>query len=208
MSKTISPNRSELIIIKKKITTAKKGYNLLKKKRDGLIMEFFKLFKNAKDLKSEMIDLYIESKKSLNRTRIISDDLRLRFYSKIVKSKNLIDFNSVNVMGLSIPQIKAKFKSRDLFERESSTFKSYNFNETIKKHEELLSKIIMVAEIETTLLKLLDEIKKTKRRVNGLEFNIIPNLEKNEKFVTLSLEEQERDNTVRLKKIKKKLAQS
>ncbi len=206
MSNNVSPNRSELMNTKKKISTAKNGHNLLKKKRDGLIIEFFKLFKNAKDLRSEMIDSFIKAKTSLTRTRILCDDLKLRFYSKTVDSNNLIDFNSTNVMGLTIPQIKAKFKNKDLFERGKTTYTNHNFSQTIKKYEDLLKKIIIVAEVETTLLKLLDEIEKTKRRVNGLEFNIIPGLEENKKFITLSLEEQERDNIIRLKKIKKKLA--
>lgn len=205
MSKTISPNRSELLKLKTKVKTASSGHKLLKKKRDGLVMDFFKLLENAKDLRSEMINVFKESQKSLRKTRILSYDLELKLYSKTTKGRNLIDFQSKNIMGLSVPQIKSEFKKRDLIERNRTIYSSHTMDDTIKKYEDLVNKIIIVAEVETAMIRLLNEIEKTKRRVNGLEFNIIPELKKAESFVRLSLEEQERDNTIRLKKIKAKL---
>ncbi len=205
MSKTISPNRSELLKLKTRVKTASKGHSLLKKKRDGLVMDFFKLLENAKDLRKDMIKTYISAEDSLKKTRILSYDLELKLYSKTTKGRNLIDFQSKNIMGLSVPQIKSDFKKRDLIERARTIYSSQTMDETIKQYENLVHQIIIVAEIETAMIRLLDEIEKTKRRVNGLEFNIIPELKASEKFVKLSLEEQERDNTIRLKKIKAKL---
>lgn len=205
MAETISPNRSELIKLKTKVTMAKKGHNLLKKKRDGLIMEFFKLLENAKDLKSEMIKSFSESEISLKKTRILNYDLELKIHAKTTKNRNLINFQNKNIMGLTIPQIKSEFKQRDLIERNKTIYSTFSLDDTTKKYEDLIEKIIIVAEIETAMIRLLNEIEKTKRRVNGLEFNIIPNLEKSQSFVKLSLEEMERDNTIRLKKIKAKI---
>lgn len=205
MATNISPNRSELLKLKSKIITAKKGHNLLKKKRDGLIMDFFALLANAKDLRSEMQDSFKSSSNSLKKTRILSYDLELKIYSKTTKGRNLVDFQSKNIMGLSVPQIKSEFESRDLVERNRTVYSSFTMDETIKEYEQLIKKIIIVAEVETAMVRLLTEIEKTKRRVNGLEFNIIPKLQENESFVKLSLEEQERDNVIRLKKIKSKL---
>lgn len=205
MSKVISPNRSELLKFKNKIKMASGGHKLLKKKRDGLILDFFQLLKNAKDLRSEMIESYLKANESLKRTRILSFDLELKMYSKTTKGRNLIDFQTKNIMGLSVPQIKSKFEKRDIIERNRTVYSSFTMDETIDKYEELVKKIIIVAEIETAMIRLLKEIEKTKRRVNGLEYTIIPNLKKGESFVKLSLEEQERDNIIRLKKIKAKL---
>jgi len=205
MSQTISPNRSELIKVRNKVKMASKGHALLKKKRDGLIMDFFKLLANAKDLRSEMIKSYNLAEESLKMTRILSYDLELKIYAKTTQGRNLIDFQSKNIMGLSVPQIKSEFEKRDLLERNRTIYSSFAMDDTIKKYENLVKQIIIIAEIETAMIRLLNEIEKTKRRVNGLEFNIIPNLNKSESFVKLSLEEQERDNTIRLKKIKSKL---
>ena len=69
--------------------------------------------------------------------------------------------------------------------------------------EKLLETIVRAAEVETTMKKLLDEIEKTKRRVNALEFKIIPELKESERFIKFSLEEMERENTTRLKHLKK-----
>ncbi len=205
MAKTISPNRSELIRLKNKVKTASKGHKLLKKKRDGLVIDFFKLLENAKDIRSEMIENFNTAKQSLKRTRILSYDLELKLYSKTTKGRNLIDFQSKNIMGLSVPRIKSEFKKRELIERNRTVYSSFTMDDTVKKYEELVNKIIITAEVETTMIRLLNEIEKTKRRVNGLEFNIIPQLRKAESFVALSLEEMERGNTIRLKKIKAKL---
>ena len=168
-------------------------------------MDFFKLLENAKDLRSEMIDNFKNAEKSLKRTRILSFDLELKIYGKTTEGRNLIDFQSKNIMGLNVPQIKSEFKSRDLIERNRTVYSSFTVDDTIQKYEQLVKKIIIVAEVETAMIRLLKEIEKTKRRVNGLEFNIVPELKKQMSFVKLSLEEQERDNIIRLKKIKAKL---
>ncbi len=69
-------------------------------------------------------------------------------------------------------------------------------------YEILVEKIILAAEIETTMKKLLEDIEKTKRRVNALEFKVIPELSEAKDFIVLRLEEMERENTFRLKRIK------
>lgn len=205
MSETISPNRSELLRLKGKISMAKKGHSLLKKKRDGLVMDFFKLLENAKDLRSEMIETFKQAKKSLTKTRILTFDLELKLYSKTTKGRNLVDFQSKNIMGLTVPEIKSEFAKRDLIERQKTIYSSYTMDETISKYEDLVKQIIVVAEVETAMIRLLKEIEKTKRRVNGLEFNILPKLEQQEAYVKLTLQEQERDAIIALKKIKAKI---
>lgn len=204
MAKQISPNRSELLKVKTKISMANRGHNLLKKKRDGLIMDFFKLLENAKDLRSEMINNFNQSQSLMKKTRILSYDVELKVYSKTTKGRNLIDFQNKNIMGLSVPEIKSTFEKRDLTNRNRTVYSSLVLDETIKSFEELVKQIIIIAEVETAMIRLLSEIEKTKRRVNGLEFKIIPDLKASESFVRLSLEEQERDNLISLKKIKSK----
>ena len=204
MSQSVSPNRSELLKLKTKIKTASRGHSLLKKKRDGLIMDFFALLGSAKDLRSEMISTFVQAQKSLQKTRILSYDIELKVHAVSSKGRNLIDFQSKNIMGLSVPQIKSTFEKRNLIEQNKTIYSSLALDSTMKLYEELVKKIIIVAEVETAMLRLINEIEKTKRRVNGLEYKIIPELKKTESFVKLSLEEQERDNLISLKKIKKK----
>ncbi len=89
----------------------------------------------------------------------------------------------------------------------SSASRSH-IDEATSAFEDLVETIIKAAEIETTMKKLLDEIEKTKRRVNALEFKVIPELQQAEAFIRLRLEEMERENIFRLKRIKQKAAKA
>ena len=205
MSEDISVNRSTLMNLKSKISMAKSGYSLLKKKRDGLIMEFFKMLDNSKDLREDMQKQFLKAKQNLNLARVYNDDLELKFLTTLSNKKDLINFQTKNIMGLTLPQIKMEFKKNEIVNKTTSYFTNDSIINVVKDYDTLIVKIIILAEIETTLLKLLAEIEKTKRRVNGLENTIIPNLEDNVKYVKLNLEEFERENIIRLKKIKNKL---
>ena len=204
MADVKSPNRSELLKTKKKIGMAKRGHSLLKKKRDGLVMSFFSLLENAKDLRGELTQARKEAEDSLRKTRIVSYDLEIKFLAKTTTGRDLIDFQTKNIMGLNIPQMKATFGERTLTERGKTVYASASIDETMEKYESLVQKIIIVAEVETAMIRLLKEIEKTKRRVNGLEHRIIPGQEAALSFIRLSLEEQERDNLITLKRIKSK----
>ena len=205
MAENVSPNRSELMRIKNKISMAKKGHSLLKKKRDGLVLDFFALFKNAQDIRKEMTQNYKEAVEALKKARILSYDLELKLYAKTTRGRNVLDFQTKNIMGLSVPQLKSEFTQRGVIERQRTPYAHYSTDEAIRKYEKVVEQIIIVAEIETAMIRLLNEIEKTKRRVNGLEFSIIPNLESSLSYISLVLDEQDRDTTIRLKKIKSKI---
>jgi len=87
-------------------------------------------------------------------------------------------------------------------ERGYGYYNSASIDETASAYENVVEKIILAAEVETSMRKLLKEIEKTKRRVNALEFNVIPNLDKVKAFISLRLEEMERENIFRMKRIK------
>lgn len=206
MATVVSANRSELLKLKDKSKMAQKGHGLLKKKRDGLIIDFFKLLEHAKDVRSEMNEALKKAQKELKDARINSYELELKLLSSGSQGRAVIDFQSKNIMGLSVPQIKSLFDKRNFVEQRKTPFASIHIRKTISAYDELLEKIVQVAEIETALIKLLKEIEKTKRRVNGLEFTIIPNLNESQAYVKLMLEEQERDALIALKKIRAKIA--
>ena len=202
MTQDVKPTRSELLKIRKQIGLATSGHKLLKKKRDGLILEFFKLYKKAKPLRNELVAVYGEAVEKLNIARVLRSDLNLKSIALAIKSSSELVIRQRNVMGVSVLNIEPPEIRKRLLERGFGTFNSIVVVQSSDAYEKVLEKIIEIAEYETSLKNMLIEIEKTKRRVNALEFNTIPVLEKQKAFITLRLEEMERENIFRMKRIK------
>lgn len=202
----VKPTRSELLNLKKRIKLAKNGHSLLKKKRDGLIMEFFEILKKAKSLRSEMVQDYLVAINKMNIARTIESDLYLKSLALAITKTPVIEAETKNIMGIKVPQIEQKSEIQKVL-----TDRGYGImtgssviDEAAHQYELVVEKAIKVSEIEISMKKLLEEIEKTKRRVNALEFAIIPKMEKTKEFIQLRLEEMERENIISLKHIKNK----
>jgi len=204
----IKPTRMELLKIKAKIRLAKSGYNLLKKKRDGLILEFFEALKSAKTLRQDLVKAFILANDKMNLTRMLESDLKIRSVAKAIKEHPRVELEQKNVVGVIVPRIRGEKVQKKLLERGYEVYSSAAINEAAEAYEKLTEHIITVAEVETTLRRLIAEIEKTKRRVNALEYNVIPNLERVSGIISFRLQEMERDNFTRLKLIKARLARS
>jgi V/A-type H+-transporting ATPase subunit D len=199
----VKPTRSELIKLKKKIKLAKSGYNLLKKKRDGLILDFFEVLKNAKTVRQELVQEYITALRKINIARAVESDLKIKSLAMAIKEIPSIELETKNIMGVVVPKIKGKDVQKALMERGYGLIaSSSSIDEAANAYEKVVEKIIRAAEVETAMKKLLQEIEKTKRRVNALEFSLIPKMQETEAFIRLRLEEMERENIFRLKRIK------
>ena len=202
MSQDVKPTRSELLKIKKQISLAKSGHKLLKKKRDGLILEFFKLYKKAKSLRDELHQLYGNAINHLNVARVLETDLKIKSIAYAIKEMKDIDITKKNVMGVSVLNIEPPSVRKQFLERGFGVFHSVSLSQASASYEKVVEKIVQIAEFETSLRKMLEEIEKTKRRVNALEFKTIPGLKHLQAFIQLRLEEMERENIFRMKRIK------
>jgi V/A-type H+/Na+-transporting ATPase subunit D len=201
----IKPTRSELIKLKNRIKLAKSGYKLLKKKRDGLILEFYEILNKTKSVRKEMAAKYAEATKKLNVARVVDGDLAIKSLSFAIRNRPKIDVKTKNIMGVVVPSIDSEHIKKSMLERGYGVLSTGSaINGAAESYEQLLEYIIIVAEVETSMIRLLQEIDKTKRRVNALEFEVIPKLEKTRKFIQLRLEEMERETVFRSKRIKKK----
>ena len=201
----IKPTRSELIKLKNKIKLASSGHKLLKKKRDGLVMEFFEVLKQVKTVREDLTKSYVESQKKLNIARILESDLKIKSLALAISEKPSMEVKTRNIVGVIVPKIETKTIDKNIQNRGYGFLNSTAINEVAASHEALVNKIIEAAEVETTIRKLLEEIEKTKRRVNALEFEVIPKMKKQASFITMRLEEMERENFSRLKVIKSRL---
>ena len=202
MAQDIKPTRSELLKVKKQIKLAQSGYSLLKKKRDGLILEFFEILKKAKTLRQELVEQYKVAFKKINIARTLEGDLKIKSTALAVKEIPDIKLQTRNIMGVKVPRVEHSEIKKALMERGYGAHTSAVIDEAAASYEKVVEKILLAAEVETSMRKLLNEIEKTKRRVNALEFVVMPRLSKVKAFIQLRLEEMERENIFRMKRIK------
>ena len=203
MALNVKPTRSQLIELRKKIKLSRVGYKILKMKRDGLIMEFFKILNEAKNIRQELVAKYVQASELVGIAEAVKGRVAVRSAALSRKAEPGLKVGSQNIMGVVVPTIQAKSIRTRIDERGFSMINpSIRINEACDSFEELVEIIIKAAQLETTMKKLLDEIDRTKRRVNALEFKVIPDLQAAESFIRLRLEEMERESTFRLKRIK------
>jgi V/A-type H+-transporting ATPase subunit D len=203
--KDVKPTRSELIGLKKKIKLSERGYNILKMKRDGLILEFFKVLEEAKNSRGSMQERYDRAVEMIAIANTFEGAIGVKAAAMSVKETPEITLKQKNIMGVVVPEIESSRVRKDLRDRGYGLLgTSAVIDETATAFEELVEEIIRAAEIETTMKRLLNEIEHTKRRVNALEFKVIPELTEASTFIKMRLDEMEREELFRLKKIKAK----
>ena len=199
----VKPTRMELIETKRKIKLSKSGYKLLKMKRDGLIMEFFELLPKVKDLRSQLSELYSDGMEKLAIAVAADGKTALESAANCLNKAPEVELSSKNIMGVVVPSVEVTAVEKSLEDRGYGLIgTSIRVDEAVHAFEKLSEMIILAAEGETTMKKLLDEIESTKRRVNALEFKVIPNLEEIAKYISFRLEELERESIFGLKRIK------
>jgi V/A-type H+-transporting ATPase subunit D len=205
MAKDVKPTRKELMQIDDRIDLSERGHDTLEKKRDGLIMEFMDILDQAQDVRGGMEDAYDEAQHAINMARAMEGDVAVRGAAAALKEHPEITTQSKNIMGVVVPQIESSRVKKSLDQRGYGVLgTSARIDEAADAYEELLEQIILAAEVETAMKKMLDEIETTKRRVNALEFKLLPELYENKEYIEQKLEEQEREEIFRMKKIKAK----
>lgn len=201
----VQPTRSELLEVTRKIRLTKNGHKILKLKRDGLILEFFKILDEAKDLRQEIAKRYVGAREKIAIAGAVDGVIAVRSAAYALTVHPEIQLRSRNLMGVVVPVIKSSKIVAPLDERGYGIIgTSPRIDEATDAYEKLVETVVKAAELETTMKKLLEEIERTKRRVNALEFKVLPELEEIERFIRFRLEEMERDNIFRLKRIKDK----
>jgi V/A-type H+-transporting ATPase subunit D len=172
-------------------------------------MEFMDILDQAQDVRSKLEDDYAEAQHTINRARAMEGDVAVRGAAAALEEHPEITTQSKNIMGVVVPQIESSKVQKSLEERGYGLLgSSARIDEAADAYEELIESVILAAEVETAMKKMLTEIETTKRRVNALEFTLLPTLRDNQEFIEQKLEEQEREEIFRLKKIKAKKAEA
>ncbi len=197
------PTRSQLLQLRRTRRMAERGYRLLKLKRDALIVEFFRVLDRAKTMRSNLASKYKVAEQRIVIARAIEGSLGVRSAALASREVPTLDLKTKNVMGIIVPKIDSKSVRKKLEERGYGVITtSARIDEAAEAYEALVEDIVVAAEIETTMRRLIEEIEKVKRRVNALEYRVIPELKSTEAFIRQRLEEMERDNFMRLKRFK------
>ena len=203
MAQDVKPTRSEELRLKESIELAENGHGILEKKRDGLIVEFMEIADDAREVNQELADTYSEARLKLLLAKVYDGEDSIRANSFPITKEPKISSTTQNIMGVVVPEIEGEAIRRNIMEKEYGiTSATSRIDSTADKYEELLEKVVEAAETQTKILKLLNEIEKTKRRVNALEHKVIPEQKEALGKISQMLEEKEREETFRMKKIK------
>jgi V/A-type H+/Na+-transporting ATPase subunit D len=203
----VRPTRSELLERREQIKLAEQGMDLLKQKRDALLIEFMGVMDETLRLSESLQKNVAEAQYSLAVAKAVDGTVALRSAGMATKSEIVVDMTGTRIMGVSVPVVtKGESPIRSSFTRGYSvTGVSSRVDETADKFERILDVIIEYADIETRLKRLGEEIQKTNRRVNALEQVTVPALREQVSYIRQTLDERAREDLFRLKKVKKKI---
>ena len=202
----VNPTRMALSELKLRLVTAKRGHKLLKDKQDELMRQFINLIKENKKLRMEVEKELSESFKSFLLASATMSPLFLESAVSFPKEKLSVEIKSKNIMSVNVPEMK--FVKEEM---QGSIFPygfvqtSAELDDTVIKLQKVLDNLLSLAEIEKSCQLMADEIEKTRRRVNALEYSTIPNLEETVKDIRMKLDENERATITRLMKVKQML---
>jgi len=208
-SSTITPTRMVLNQLKGRLKTARRGHKLLKDKRDELMRQFMDVVKQNKALRIRVEEGLTQAFAAMQvASSIMSPELLEQALLYPRQSVELgMDFK--NIMSVNVPLYHFTTKNND-----PSEIYPYGFAQTSGELDDALDKLARVfedmlelAQVEKTMQLLAEEIEKTRRRVNALEYVMIPELEGNIKYISMKLEENENATKVRLLKVKEMVLQ-
>jgi V/A-type H+-transporting ATPase subunit D len=199
----VKPTRMELMRKKAQIKLAEQGRDLLREKMDALIQEFFKILNTVSNSRDELEQVSREADLALMIAQAVDDPVALKSASFATRKSVTVDITGKNIMGVPVPVIEKKRISKSMLERGYGIIStSGRIDETAERFEAELDLLIQLAETETAMRRLGSEIQMNRRRVNALEQILIPELKSQAKYIKNAIEEREREDLFRLKKVK------
>ena len=203
-SSQIIPTRMELSRIQDKLAVARKGHKLLKDKRDELMRQFLIMVRENMELRKHVEEGIRQANINFIVAKAGMDAETLNTALMAAKQKVTLGVSTKNVMSVNIPvfDVRTKTASETDIYSYGYAFTSSDLDGAIKSLADIRDDMILLAEKEKACKLMAAEIEKTRRRVNALEHVIIPEAQKNIKYISMKLEETARDNTIRLIKVK------
>ena len=200
----VNPTRMELSKLKIRLKTATRGHKLLKDKQDELMRQFIEMIKQNKNLREKVEEKLQNSFKDFLLARGVMSDEILENAVAYPKEEISLNISTKNIMSVNVPKMTFNKKNTD----ETSIY-PYGFAQTsadlddaIDGLNNIMSELLELAQIEKACQLMADEVEKTRRRVNALEYMTIPQLKETIRFIQMKLDENERASITRLMKVK------
>lgn len=201
----VKPTRMELTKLRRRLSTATRGHKLLKDKQDELMRRFIEIIRENKALRAEVEkELHESFQDFLLASAVMSPEL-LEQAVAYPKESISVDIKTKNIMSVNVPVMNFIRK----LEGDEGSIYPYGFAQTsselddaISKLYGIMSKLLTLAEVEKSSQLMADEIEKTRRRVNALEYRTIPELEETIRYIRMKLDENERSTITWLMKVK------
>ena len=208
-STAITPTRMVLNQLKGRLKTARRGHKLLKDKRDELMRQFMDVVKLNKQLRTRVEEGLTAAFASLQVASSIMSPEMLEQSLLYPRQSVELDMEFKNIMSVNVPVYSFRTKNDDPSEIFPYGFAqtSGELDDALEKMAEVFKDMLELAQVEKTMQLLAEEIEKTRRRVNALEYVMIPELESNIKYISMKLEENENATKVRLLKVKEMVLQ-
>ncbi|MBM3709182.1 MAG: V-type ATP synthase subunit D [Actinobacteria bacterium] len=196
----INPTRMELLRLKKRLVIAQRGHKLLKDKRDELMRKLLEMIDDVKVLRLSIENEFQSILESFMLARAKMGPYQTEQALLLSEKEISVIIGEKNIMSVKVPVFQKEVKGEII---------SYGFLNTsgeldlsLIKFEKFIEALLELAEKEKTVHLLANEVEETRRRVNALEYRLIPEIEETIKLITMKLSETERSNTVRLMKVK------
>ena len=206
----VNPTRMELTRLKTRLKTAVRGHKLLKDKQDELMRQFIEMIKENKKLREKVEEKLQNSFKDFLLSRGVMSDEMLENAILYPKEKISLKIKMKNIMSVNVPKMTFIKDNENL----AGSIYPYGYAQTsadlddaIEGLNEIMDELLELSEIEKACQLMADEVEKTRRRVNALEYMTIPQLEETIRFIQMKLDENERGSITRLMKVKEMMAQ-
>ncbi|MCQ2430816.1 MAG: V-type ATP synthase subunit D [Clostridia bacterium] len=205
----VNPTRMELKKIQTRYITARRGHKLLKDKRDELMKKFLEVVREDKALREKVEASLASVQASFSVASAVSSPLMLKEALILPKREGRLDVTYKNVMSVVVPEFSLELSGSgsDSYNY-GMAFTSGELDASLVELNDLLEDMVRLAEMEKTAQMLAEEIEKTRRRVNALEYIMIPQYLETMKSIKMKLDENERGNTTRLMKVKDMMLQA
>ena len=203
-STTINPTRMELTRLKGRLKTAQRGHKLLKDKRDELMKQFMDVVRENRTLRKRVEEGLMRAHGAFTVAAALMSPEMLEQSLLYPKQSVELDMTFENVMSVDVPRYQFHTASQEPGEIYPYGFAqtSGELDDAVDAMAQVFQDMLKLAEVEKTSQLLAEEIEKTRRRVNALEYVKIPEMQENIKYISMKLDENERANTIRLMKVK------